>query len=194
MSLNYLAVHPQTGYGRGVGEEEINHRAEDADLAVALREPGQGCLYGGEETWDCIIIDERKGQIHEETADSLASVSEQWTLGGMYGSECVFNAAERLPDPSIDAETTVDQEFGGENYVVAQKLDGAYKQHFESYLEKFREPETASEYLKFGDAEARQIVEELGSLDSGNLENPESDVKLGMDARYGRPKAFARTI
>jgi hypothetical protein len=192
-------VHPQYGIGRGCGEDEIIQVAEDADLAVALEQPGSGELYGGEDLYDMVLRDGHNGHLPQQKVDYMERVRENetdaraWKIGGIYGCECVANVAETDIDGLVDAGITVDQEFekNPENYVVGNKLDGSYAEHIRSYLSKFRNPEKASQYLLLGDERAADVVETLeGASTLTRGEEIETGVSIGFDARVGEWQPF----
>ena len=194
-----IAVHPQYGIGRGCGEDEIIRAAEDAYFAVALEQPESGELYGGEDLYEVVLRDEDNGHLPQEKVDWLERVRENetdacaWKIGGIYGCECVANVAETDIDGLVDADITVDQEFekNPENYIVGDKLDGAYAGHIRSYMSKFRNPEKASQYVLLGDERAADVVETLeGASTLTRGEEIETDVSVGFDARVGESRPF----
>jgi hypothetical protein len=164
-----------------------------------LEQPGSGELYGGEDLYDMVLRDEHNGHLAQQKVDYLERVRADetdacaWKIGGIYGCQCVANVAETNIDGLVDADITVDQEFekNPKNYILGDKLDGAYAGHIRSYLSKFRNPEKASQYLLLGDEMAADVVETLeGASTLTRGEEIETGVSVGFDARVGESQPF----
>lgn len=194
-----INVHGQQGLGRGCGEPEIIRAVEEADLAIALRQPGSGALYGTEDIYDIVLNDEHNGHLPQSTADYLNRVrteetgADAWRIGGMYGSECVANVAESDIEGVVDSSVTVDQEFerNPQNYIVSDELDGAYAGHIRSYLSKFRNPERAGQYLSMDGERAAEVIDVLeGASSLTRGDDVEQGIRIGFDAGAGKSQPF----
>nr|EGQ39686.1 MAG: hypothetical protein J07AB56_04140 [Candidatus Nanosalinarum sp. J07AB56] len=192
-----INVHGQQGLGRGCGEPEIVEAAEKADLAVALRKPGSGALYGSEDIYDIVVRDEHNGHLSQSTADYLRQLRTEetdadiWRVGGMYGHECVANVVESGVDATMDSNITVDQ--SPQNYVLSDKLDGAYAGHIRSYLSKFRNPEKAAQYLSLDGKRAAEVIDVLeGASSLTRGDDVETGIRIGFDAGISESRPFVR--
>jgi uncharacterized protein YlzI (FlbEa/FlbD family) len=141
-----ISVHPQYGYGHGEGRDEIVNRVEEFDgHKILLKDEDEGDVYGDEEVYDLVIQDDQYGNLDDELSSVIGQVYEDIEIIGMYGSECVANAAESIgiDEITINPDATVDQTFGNGNYIVSDVLESGDPEDIGKYVNKFMNEDTA---------------------------------------------------